>query len=93
MVRALIRRVLGRQENDQSTPQLELPPTDSRDRARSMVVGLQGEDWAGVAARGGEGGLQAGSECWPGGGGGRVPADGTRSGGGGHGKRPGGGRP
>ena len=48
MVRALIRRVLGRQENDQSTPQLELPPNDSRDRARSMVMGLQDEICAGA---------------------------------------------
>jgi len=55
MVRALIRRVLGRQENDQSTPQLELPPTDSRDRARSMVMGLQDEICAGLEALDGEG--------------------------------------
>ena len=55
MVRSLIRRVLGRQETDQSTPQLELPPKDSRDRARSMVMGLQDEICAGLEALDGRG--------------------------------------
>ena len=71
MVRALIRRVLGRQENDQSTPQLELPPTDSRDRARSMVMGLQDEICAGLEALDGEGRFQEESWVRPEGGGGR----------------------
>ena len=71
MVRSLIRRVLGRQETDQSTPQLELPPNDSRNRARSMVMGLQDEICAGLEALDGEGRFQ--DERWvrPEGGGGR----------------------
>ena len=71
MVRALIRRVLGRQETDQSTPQLELPPNDSRDRARSMVMGLQDEICAGLEALDGEGRFQEESWVRPEGGGGR----------------------
>ena len=71
MVRSLIRRVLGRQETDQSTPQLELPPKDSRDRARSMVMGLQDEICAGLEALDGEGRFQEESWVRPEGGGGR----------------------
>ena len=71
MVRSLIRRVLGRQETDQSTPQLELPPNDSRDRARSMVMGLQDEICAGLEALDGEGRFQEESWVRPEGGGGR----------------------
>ena len=71
MVRSLIRRVLGRQETDQSTLQLELPPNDSRDRARSMVMGLQDEICAGLEALDGEGRFQEESWVRPEGGGGR----------------------
>ncbi len=41
MVRSLIRRVLGRQDVGVSNDPLELPPSDSRERARAMVMGLQ----------------------------------------------------
>ena len=41
MVRSLIRRVLGRQDVGVSNAPLELPPSDSRERARAMVMGLQ----------------------------------------------------
>ena len=41
MVRSLIRRVLGRQDVGVSNASLELPPSDSRERARAMVMGLQ----------------------------------------------------
>ena len=54
MVRSLIRRVLGRQKSGQALPSLELPPENSRDRARAMVMGLQDEICAGLETLDGE---------------------------------------
>ena len=51
---SLIRRVLGRQDVDVSNAPLELPPSDSRERARAMVMGLQDEICAGLEALDGE---------------------------------------
>tara|TARA_B100001094_G_scaffold324493_1_gene377174 strand:+ start:887 stop:1525 length:639 start_codon:yes stop_codon:yes gene_type:complete len=71
MVRSLIRRVLGRQKSGQALPSLELPPENSRDRARAMVMGLQDEICAGLETLDGEGRFV--EESWerPEGGGGR----------------------
>ena len=43
MVRSLLQRVLGGAGNQAGAaqPALELPPSDSRERARAMVIGLQ----------------------------------------------------
>ena len=71
MVRSLIRRALGRQEADVSQTTLELPPKDSRERARSMVMGLQDEICAGLEALDGEGRFVEESWVRPEGGGGR----------------------
>ena len=71
MVRSLVRRVLGRQDCGSSQPALELPPSDSRARARAMVMGLQDEICAGLEQLDGEGRFV--EESWerPEGGGGR----------------------
>ena len=71
MVRSLIRRVLGRQDVGVSKPPLELPPSDSRERARAMVMGLQDEICAGLEALDGEGRFVEESWVRPEGGGGR----------------------
>jgi len=71
MVRSLIRRVLGRQDVGVSNSTLELPPSDSRDRARAMVMGLQDEICAGLEALDGEGRFAEESWIRPEGGGGR----------------------
>ncbi|MEC8214164.1 MAG: coproporphyrinogen III oxidase, partial [Cyanobacteriota bacterium] len=57
MVRSLLRRVLGpagKQAASPSQPALESPPRDSRERARSMVLGLQDEICSGLEALDGE---------------------------------------
>ena len=72
MVRSLVRRLLGRpQNNGTAAPALELPPEDSRARARAMVMGLQDEICAGLESLDGEGTFV--EESWerPEGGGGR----------------------
>ena len=72
MVRSLVRRLLGRpQNNGPAAPALELPPEDSRARARAMVMGLQDEICAGLESLDGEGTFV--EESWerPEGGGGR----------------------
>ena len=71
MVRSLIRRVLGRPDAAQRHSPLELPPTDSRERARSMVMGLQDEICSGLEALDGEGRFAEESWIRPEGGGGR----------------------
>jgi len=71
MVRSLIRRVLGRQDVGVSNAPLELPPSDSRERARAMVMGLQDEICAGLEALDGEGRFVEESWVRPEGGGGR----------------------
>ncbi|MGB0874517.1 MAG: coproporphyrinogen III oxidase, partial [Synechococcus sp.] len=71
MVRSLIRRVLGRQDVGVSKAPLELPPSDSRERARAMVMGLQDEICAGLEALDGEGRFVEESWVRPEGGGGR----------------------
>ncbi len=74
MVRSLLQRVLGRSGSPASgAPQaaLERPPADSRDRARSMVIGLQDEICAGLEALDGEGRFVEESWVRPEGGGGR----------------------
>jgi coproporphyrinogen III oxidase len=72
MVRSLVRRLLGRpQDNGSAGGALELPPEDSRRRARAMVMGLQDEICAGLESLDGEGTFV--EESWerPEGGGGR----------------------
>ena len=71
MVRSLIRRVLGRQDVGVSNAPLELPPSDSRERARAMVMGLQDEICAGLEVLDGEGRFVEESWVRPEGGGGR----------------------
>ena len=74
MVRSLLQRVLGRSGSPASgAPQaaLERPPADSRERARSMVTGLQDEICAGLEALDGEGRFVEESWVRPEGGGGR----------------------
>ena len=74
MVRSLLRRVFGpagKQAGGASNPAPEPPPKDSRERARSMVMGLQDEICSGLEALDGEGRFT--EESWerPEGGGGR----------------------
>ena len=75
MVLTLLQRVLGRAGKPAGgtagSPALELPPADSRERARGMVMGLQDEICAGLEALDGEGRFN--EESWerPEGGGGR----------------------
>ena len=71
MVRSLIRSVLGRETTGTTMPNLALPPKDSRDRARAMVMGLQDEICAGLEALDGEGRFEEESWDRPEGGGGR----------------------
>ena len=71
MVRSLIRSVLGRETTGTTMPKLALPPKDSRDRARAMVMGLQDEICAGLEALDGEGRFEEESWDRPEGGGGR----------------------
>ena len=71
MVRSLIRRVLGRQDRGAERPTLELPPKDSRERARAMVMGLQDDICSGLEALDGQGRFAEESWVRPEGGGGR----------------------
>ena len=57
MVRSLLRRVLGpagKQAASPSQPALESPPRDSRERARSMVLGIHDDICSGLEALYGE---------------------------------------
>ena len=74
MVRSLLQRVLGRSGSPTSgAPQAALgaPPADSRERARSMVMGLQDEICSGLEALDGVGRFVEESWVRPEGGGGR----------------------
>ena len=71
MVRSLIRRIRGREQMGPTSPQLALPPKDSRERARAMVMGLQDEICSGLQALDGEGTFAEESWDRPEGGGGR----------------------
>ena len=58
MVRTLLQQVLGRsgkQAAKAANAPLELPPSGSRERARSMVMGLQDEICSGLEALDGQG--------------------------------------